>query len=329
MFEGLVLIFAAIILIADGSSGFHLVDSSRTYITTGGQEGLLLFNEGTVCHSSFNLTSAQAICKVMGFKGALGWTSGLKWKIQPTFSIHINNVICPHPNWSSCTYKNANCNHGGDVFLTCSGSRSPFSLVDTRGYTVSGSQEFLLLYNGGTVCGDSFSNNSAEAVCRDMGYPGAESWRVGMCWNSGSYRIAMYDMNCTGSNLNSCSYTTSHNCLHGKDVFISCKSSQVNITLDSSRGVKHLDKKTEDNELRSCVEQSVSEAGENLAVAILTLICTVLVFLLVKKNTQIDQKDSQIAALIKKLEKVDHFEELLTKMEAHKKQRSSSISKVD
>ena len=150
-----------------------------------------------------------------------------------------------------------------------------------------------------------------------MGYSGAESWRVAMSW--GDYRIALDDMNCTAGEWKTCGYTTSHNCVHGKDIYISCKSRQ-----DSSSSSKSVDRRGEEEKL---------EAGENLAIAILILACTVLVFLLVKKNSQIDQKDLQIdqkdlqidqkdlqiaqkdlqiAQLLKKLENIDYSEETLT-----------------
>jgi len=45
-----------------------------------------------------------------------------------------------------------------------------FTLVDRRGQQIAGEAQGLLLYNGGTVCDDSFNENSANAVCRQMGY---------------------------------------------------------------------------------------------------------------------------------------------------------------
>ena len=125
-----------------------------------------------------------------------------------------------------------------------------------------------------------------------MGYSGARSWRFGMSW--GTYRISLDDMNCTEGDWGSCSYTTSHNCVHDKDIFISCHSDQgnsSNLNLELS-SVK--DEKVECVKVRDHAAE-VQEAGENLAIAILMLVCTVLVYLLVKKNAQIEQKDLQIA----------------------------------
>ena len=157
------------------------------------------------------------------------------------------------------------------------------------------------------MCGDEFSNNSADAACRDMGYSAARSWRIGKSW--GDYRIALDDMNCTEGHFSSCSHTTSHNCVHGQDIFISCTSTQY-------RKSETSDGSNARNTGKQQKPVVTEEAGENMAIAILTLVCTLLVFLLVKKNSQIDQKDLQIAELLKRtdklLEKIDHLNNMVT-----------------
>jgi hypothetical protein len=115
------------------------VDSSGNYITTGEQEGLLLHNGGTIGASDFTYNTSLAICRVMGYNGQLKWSSGQKWQIQSTFPLSIDRVRCAYPDWSFCNYTAfQDRTHETDVFLRCSGTRSPFSLVDNRGYTVSG-----------------------------------------------------------------------------------------------------------------------------------------------------------------------------------------------
>ena len=37
----------------------------------------------------------------------------------------------------------------------------------------------LLLYNGGTVCDGGFTDTTAIAICRLMGYNGSKSWNSG------------------------------------------------------------------------------------------------------------------------------------------------------
>ena len=108
-------------MISSRHTGFSLVDSDGN--TVGPEElGLLLWNGGTVCDDGFNINSADAICRVLGYKHHYRWTSGQKWEIQSVFDIHMDDVDCVKEDWSSCTYREShNCGHSEDVFLVCSG----------------------------------------------------------------------------------------------------------------------------------------------------------------------------------------------------------------
>ena len=82
----------------------------------------------------------------------------------------------------------------------------------------------LLIVNKGTVCNDYFSSNSANAICRRMGYSGQISWTSGDKWNmQDDLPIAMDDVSCNSGEWSSCSYSWSHNCDHSKDVFLQCQ----------------------------------------------------------------------------------------------------------
>ena len=97
----------------------------------------------------------------------------------------------------------------------------------------------LLLYNGGTVCGTgfSFSNNAANAICREMGQPRATIWKSSVLevslyyWEFGSYAqsldITLDDVRCRESKWDTCSYSTTHNCHHGEDVYLACYSGSI------------------------------------------------------------------------------------------------------
>ena len=82
----------------------------------------------------------------------------------------------------------------------------------------------LLIVNKGTVCNDYFSSNSANAICRRMGYSGQISWTSGDKWSTqDDLPIAMDDVSCNSGEWSSCSYSWSHNCDHSKDVFLQCQ----------------------------------------------------------------------------------------------------------
>ena len=82
----------------------------------------------------------------------------------------------------------------------------------------------LLLFNGGTVCDDSFSDNSANAICKYMGFAGKTMWTYGENFAMQSdYEITLDDVACTNTEWESCSFNSErHNCEHDEDVFLSC-----------------------------------------------------------------------------------------------------------
>ena len=81
----------------------------------------------------------------------------------------------------------------------------------------------LLLVNGGTVCDDYFKNDSADAICRKMGYFSHASWSSGSKWNIQSGRdIKLDNVKCENGYWDSCTFSVSHNCGHSEDVFLQC-----------------------------------------------------------------------------------------------------------
>ena len=62
------------------------------------------------------------------------------------------------------------------ISITGGSSTAPFTLVDRTGAPARAGDSGLLLYNGATVCDDSFSTFSADAICREMGFDRAQSW---------------------------------------------------------------------------------------------------------------------------------------------------------
>ena len=100
---------------------------------------------------------------------------------------------------------------------------SEFSLVNENGEAVPATVLGLLLSNGGTVCDDSFSDNAAEAICREMGFMGKLSWTYGEKWGiQASKEITLDDVACTTEEWSSCTFAFEHDCGHGEDIFLQC-----------------------------------------------------------------------------------------------------------
>ena len=103
-----------------------------------------------------------------------------------------------------------------------------FQLVDEYGDVAGAGIEALLTYRGGTVCDDYFSDNAATAICREMGFPGAESWSSGQRYEQqSSMQITLDDVSCSGDEWDSCEYRTEHNCGHSEDIFLHCSGKKI------------------------------------------------------------------------------------------------------
>ena len=96
--------------------------------------------------------------------------------------------------------------------------------MDQNNNKVGARVEGLLLSNGGTVCDDSFSENSADAICDKMGFSESINWRYGNFWSSfqETLDITLDDVACDSGEWSSCTYSFEHNCNHDEDVFLAC-----------------------------------------------------------------------------------------------------------
>ena len=86
-----------------------------------------------MCDDNFGMNLAHAICKSMGYPGAIAWKSvhrhGIQmWSIQEKYNIQLKleHVVCPdNGTWSQCRVYNLDefyCYHVEDVFLSCAGN---------------------------------------------------------------------------------------------------------------------------------------------------------------------------------------------------------------
>ena len=109
---------------------------------------------------------------------------------------------------------------------------SVFGRKDSSGNPVTeGEMEGLLLYRGGTVCDSTsysssyFDDNSAEAICRLLGYSSQSSWSSRSKWEiQNNYDIKMRKVRCSNGDWSSCTYSTSslQYCDHSEDIFLTC-----------------------------------------------------------------------------------------------------------
>ena len=69
----------------------------------------------------FDMNSAHAICRQMGYTRAGRWTSGLFNSAQNNYKVTLDNVECKNMNFNECSYDHevSDCNHNHDVYLDC------------------------------------------------------------------------------------------------------------------------------------------------------------------------------------------------------------------
>ena len=70
----------------------------------------------------------------------------------------------------------------------------------------------MLLYKGGAVCHDRFNENSANAICKELGYSRSLNWTSGYHYNLNfqfGFNITLDDVECDGDDWGLCSYSTS------------------------------------------------------------------------------------------------------------------------
>ncbi|XP_077862611.1 lysyl oxidase homolog 3A-like [Saccoglossus kowalevskii] len=106
----------------------------------------------------------------------------------------------------------------------------------------------------GTICDDYFTLTTANVICKDLGFAGAESFYYGGHFNPGTGRIWLDSLRCDGneSSIKECSHAPwgVTDCSHDEDVGVRCKSSMIANT-------DFEDSESESNQLTSDNEDSV------------------------------------------------------------------------
>ena len=105
-------------------------------------------------------------------------------------------------------------------------SESLFRLISKSGDDTSPGERGLLLYKGGTVCYWSFSDYSASAICREMGYKQAAHWTSGYLYERNyqdRFDITLSEVRCDNEDRKSCRASTDTRlCIHKYDVLLTC-----------------------------------------------------------------------------------------------------------
>ncbi|XP_028399558.1 deleted in malignant brain tumors 1 protein-like isoform X2 [Dendronephthya gigantea] len=223
-----------------GNTGSLRLQGPLSANGTGRVEVLYNGQWGTICDNGWDFKDAIVACRQLGYAHAI---SELKGSRVPTGSgrIWLENVACTgeEQKITSCSHEawgSNRCSHYKDAGVDCSNTvivGKSGSLRLQGPWSANGTGRVEVLYNGqwGTICDDGWDIKDATVVCRQLGYSNTVRSLSGSQTHSGSGRIWLDDVACTGEeqDITNCSHIgwRKHNCHHSEDAGVDCSMTVV------------------------------------------------------------------------------------------------------
>ena len=103
------------------STSFYLVDKDKQHTQKG--HGILMYNGGTVSGNKFDDTTAELVCRIMGYNKFMSWSTGKRYQFQDSLPIRLNDLNCLRSEdvFPFCVYGNDTSTetHENDIWLWC------------------------------------------------------------------------------------------------------------------------------------------------------------------------------------------------------------------
>ncbi|XP_028407292.1 deleted in malignant brain tumors 1 protein-like [Dendronephthya gigantea] len=196
---------------------------------------------GTICGYSWSMRDATVVCRQLGYLDAVKTLqrnefppgSGQIWLSQVACTGKEQNITsCSHRPWGEHY-----CSHNNDVGVECSTTAitAPIRLEGPSPKEGIGRVE--IFYNGqwGTICDSGWDLRDARVACRQLGYPDVVRALERNSVPSGSGRIWLMDVSCTGEeqNIASCFHNGwgVHSCHHNQDAGVQCSATAITVSL--------------------------------------------------------------------------------------------------
>ncbi|NXO55284.1 DMBT1 protein, partial [Aramus guarauna] len=186
---------------------------------------------GTVCDDDWNFPDANVVCQQLGCGTAVSAYSAAHFG-QGLGPIWLDNVQCSGTEaaLSECLARPwgvNNCDHGEDASVVCTVTNTPARLRLENGPSrCAGRVAVFHHHQWGTVCDNGWSLAEAAVVCRQLGCGTAISAPGSAYFGTGSGRIWLDNVNCTGTEaaLSECQARPwgSNSCDHREDAGVVC-----------------------------------------------------------------------------------------------------------
>ena len=103
------------------STSFYLVDKDMQHTQKG--HGILMYNGGTVSGNKFDDTTAELVCRIMGYNNFMSWSTGKRYQFQDSLSVTLNDLNCLESEkvFPLCVYgeDTSKETHENDIWLWC------------------------------------------------------------------------------------------------------------------------------------------------------------------------------------------------------------------
>ncbi|XP_005748017.1 deleted in malignant brain tumors 1 protein-like isoform X2 [Pundamilia nyererei] len=186
---------------------------------------------GTVCDDSWGLEDARVVCRQLGCGRVLSIPTNAQIG-QGTGTIWMDEVSCTgrESKLSECRHSgfgSHNCRHSEDTGVICQEIQETVRLVNGGNGSCSGRVEIFHSGQWGTVCDDSWGQEDAQVVCRQLGCGRVLSAPTNTQFGQGTGPIWMDEVGCTGGEINlfECHHSGfgSHDCSHKEDAGVICE----------------------------------------------------------------------------------------------------------
>ncbi|XP_028407271.1 deleted in malignant brain tumors 1 protein-like [Dendronephthya gigantea] len=196
---------------------------------------------GTICDVEWDFRDARVVCRQLGYVDAVRALQGhqIPHGSGPTWLNEVdcigsegNITSCPHSGWGV-----HGCLHHEDAGVECSTTDKPVLLRLQGPLSARGTGRIEVFYNEtwGAICDYGWDFMDARVACRQLGYPDAVRALKRSEVPSGSGKIWLINVFCTGEerNITSCTHRGwgVHPCSHLEDAGVECRTSDEPVSL--------------------------------------------------------------------------------------------------